>query len=137
MTKQLRPEVGVAIIIIKDNKVLFGKRKNKHGADTWHFPGGHIEMTESFEQTAIRETKEETNVDIKNVRVIGPTNDVFVEEGKHYVTIFTIADYAGGEVKDMEPDKAEGWDWYEWDKLPQPYFLPVENLLKTGFNPFE
>jgi 8-oxo-dGTP diphosphatase len=36
-----RPKVGVGVCIVKDNKVLLGKRKNSHGDGTWAFPGGH------------------------------------------------------------------------------------------------
>lgn len=137
MEKMERPGVGVAVIIRKDNKILFGKRLKKFGENTWHVPGGHLETFENIEDTATRETKEETNVDIKNVRIVGLTNDIEEENGVHYVTIWTISDYAGGEPKDMEPTKAEGWDWYEWDKLPKPFFLPVANFMKLGINPFD
>lgn len=33
--------------------------------------------------------------------------------------------------------KAERWDWFEWDKLPEPRFVPLQNLLKQNFNPFK
>lgn len=131
-----RPGVGVAVIIKKGNKVLFGKRLNSHGSNSWHFPGGHIEMKESLKDTAKRETKEEVGIEIKNIKYLATTNDIFADEYKHYVTLFMLADYASGEVKIMEPEKAESWDWYEWDKLPKPYFLPVENFMKLGIDPF-
>ena len=41
--------------------LLIKHRKNKH----WGFPKGHVEMYESDEQTARREVKEETNLDVK------------------------------------------------------------------------
>ena len=50
-----RPLIGVAAIVIKDKKVLLGKRKNAHGAGTWAFPGGHLEFNESIEACAKRE----------------------------------------------------------------------------------
>jgi len=37
----------------------------------------------------------------------------------------------------MEPEKCEKWEWFKWDKLPQPLFLPVKNAIKQGFNPFK
>jgi 8-oxo-dGTP diphosphatase len=37
----------------------------------------------------------------------------------------------------MEPEKCEGWEWFEWDQLPRPLFLPIENLLKQSFDPFK
>ena len=132
-----RPWVGVGVIVIKGNKVLLGKRKNAHGEGSWCFPGGHLEFNESVEECAVREVREETGIEIKNLR-LGPfTNDVFKKERKHYVTLFVIAEYASGKAKVMEPEKCEKWAWFEWNRLPEPLFLPIQNLLKQGFNPFE
>jgi len=44
--------------------VLMGMRKNKHGDGTWCFPGGHLEMHETPERCAIRETFEETGIQL-------------------------------------------------------------------------
>jgi len=131
-----RPKIGVGVIVIKDNKVLLGKRKNAHGEGSWCFPGGHLEFNEEIEDCAIREVKEETSIEIKNIRRGTFTNDIFKKEGKHYVTLFVIADYSSGKVKVMEPEKCEKWEWFKWDKLPKPLFIPIQNLLKQKFNPF-
>ncbi|MEK6901677.1 MAG: NUDIX domain-containing protein, partial [Nanoarchaeota archaeon] len=80
------PQVGVGVLIVKNNKVLLGKRKNAHGEGTWCPPGGHLEFGESFEDCARRETFEETGISIKNIRFITATNDIFSEE-KHYITL--------------------------------------------------
>jgi len=132
-----RPMIGTGVIIIKNNKVLLGKRKNAHGEGSWCFPGGHLEFNEEIEDCGKREVLEETGIKIKNIK-LGPfTNDIFKKEGKHYVTLFLIADYDSGEAKVMEPDKCEKCGWFEWDKLPKPLFLPIQNLLKQKFNPFK
>ena len=130
MEEQKRPKVGVGVIVIKDGKVLLGKRKGSHGKGSWSFPGGHLEFNESLEDCARRETMEETGINIKNIRKATYTNDIFLNEGKHYITCFVKADYDSGEVKLMEPDKCEEWGWFEWDKLPEPRFIPLQNLLK-------
>ena len=129
------PRVGVAVILLKNNKVLLGKRKNAHGEGTWGFPGGHLEFNESIENCVVREVIEETGLKIKNIRIGTFTNDIFDKEGKHYITLFMLADYDSGKVTIMEPERMENWQWYSWDSLPKPLFLPIENLLKSGFNP--
>jgi 8-oxo-dGTP diphosphatase len=128
-----RPLIGVAVIVIKDHRVLLGKRKKAHGADTWAFPGGHLEFNESIEDCAVREVLEETGVRIKNLRCGPYTNDIFKAEGKHYVTLFVIADYESGQPAVREPNKCEKWEWSEWPPSLQPQFLPIKNLLKQNF----
>ena len=128
-----RPSVGVAVIVIKSGKVLLGKRKGSHGAGYWAFPGGHLEMNESIEVCARREVFEETGISIDNIRYAAFTNDIFKEEKKHYVTLFVVADYHGGEIQVVEPDKCEKWDWFIWGKFPENLFLSLKNLLAQGF----
>ena len=136
MQEYNRPKVGVGVIVIKDNKVLLGQRKNAHGEGSWSFAGGHLEMNETPEECAQRETLEEVGIRIKNPRSVAFTNDIFKDENKHYVTIYVLSEYDLGEIRVMEPDKCERWEWFEWDKLPQPLFVPIQNLLKIKFNPF-
>ncbi|MFA6253573.1 MAG: NUDIX hydrolase [Patescibacteria group bacterium] len=132
-----RPKVGIGVIVIKDNKILLGKRKNAHGEGSWAFPGGHLEFNEAWEDCVRREVKEKVDVEIKNIRFGAVTNDIFAKEGKHYITISMVTDYDAGEVKTMEPEKCEYWEWFEWDKLPEPRFIPLQNLLKQNFDPFK
>lgn len=47
------PKVGVCVFIIKDDKILLGKRKNSHGGLTWAPPGGHLEFGETPEECAM------------------------------------------------------------------------------------
>jgi 8-oxo-dGTP diphosphatase len=128
---ELTPKVGVGVIVVKDKRVLLGKRKGSHGAGAWSFPGGHLEFGESWEQCALRETEEETGIKISNLSFITATNDVFAEERRHYVTIYLKGEYQSGELTVMEPEKCERWEWFAWDALPEPLFIPVENFLRV------
>ncbi len=131
-----RPKVGVGVFIRKDGKILMQKRRGHHAEGTWSLSGGHLEFGESIEACAIREVKEELDIQITNLK-IGPfTNDIFEKEGKHYVTFFVVSDYLGGEEKINEPENTSEIGWFEWGDFPSPLFLSVENLYKTGFDPF-
>jgi 8-oxo-dGTP diphosphatase len=125
--------VGVACFIFKDGKFLMGQRKGAHGADTWTVPGGHLEFGEQFADTAAREVLEETGLTVQNIRFGALTNDYFSDEGKHYVTIWMISDYAGGEAQIMEPDKYINLQWFSFDNLPTPLFLPWNQLLASTY----
>jgi len=128
-----RPGVGIGVIIIRDGKILLGKRKNSHGKESWCPPGGHLEFGESFQECARRETFEETGL-IINDSIQGPTvNNIFVEDDKHYITVFMITKSVQGEAYVAEPDKCEEWQWFTPEHLPKPLFLPVESLFKQGF----
>jgi 8-oxo-dGTP diphosphatase len=112
--------VGVGVIILKDGKVLLHRRKNVCGAGTWALPGGHLEVNETFEACAIRETKEEMGVDIKPLKVMSISNNIAY--GVHYVTIGVLAELVSGEPKIMEPDKCDAVKWFDLNKLPANIF---------------
>ena len=134
--EEKRPKVGVGVIVKRDGKVLIGKRLSKHGETTWGLPGGHLEFMESVEDCARRETKEETAMELGDIEVHLFTNDMFPDTQKHYITLFAVADWKAGEPEICEPAKCEVWEWRTWDDLPEPLFVPMQNLLKTGFDPF-
>ncbi|APD08003.1 8-oxo-dGTP diphosphatase [Flavobacteriaceae bacterium UJ101] len=132
MNTNPKVKIGVGVLIKKGNKVLIGKRTGSHGENTWSFPGGHLEFGETEFETATREVKEETDLNIENLQKYGYTNDFFEEENKHYITLFVKADWKSGEPKRMEPEKCSEWRWERLDNLPKPLFLPIENLLKQS-----
>jgi 8-oxo-dGTP diphosphatase len=104
--KDLRPKVGIGVMILKDGKVLLAKRKASHGAGEYAWPGGHLEYMESFEGCARRETREETGIEIENVRFLCLCN-MKEYAPKHYVHINLVADWKSGEPKVLEADKTE------------------------------
>jgi 8-oxo-dGTP diphosphatase len=132
-----RPKVGVAVYIRKNGKVLLQRRKGAHNPGTWCAPGGHLEMFESWENCAQRETLEEAGIEIDNIRFITATNDIFPDDGKHYITIAMVADWKSGEARIMEPDKCDGTGWFAWNELPSPLAIFFANFIKTGYNPLE
>ena len=58
---EIKEEKSCGCIIINENKVLLVKQTEGH----WGFPKGHVEQGETEVQTAIREVKEETNIDVE------------------------------------------------------------------------
>ena len=130
------PRIGVGVVIRKDNKILLGKRKNAHGPGSWCCPGGHLEFMESIEECARRETMEEVGLTIKNIQKAVYTEDFFKEEYRHYITMLVTTDWESGEVELLEPEKCEEWQWFSWHDLPEPLFLPLQNHIEKGYNPF-
>lgn len=113
-------------------------RKGSH-AQKYSIPGGHLDLGETFEEGAIREIKEETNLDIFEPKVIAISNNLetYKEEGKHHISVFLLITKYSGELKNMEPEKCEGWNWVNPKELPQPHFdasvLGVKCYLNGSF----
>jgi 8-oxo-dGTP diphosphatase len=124
------PRVGVGVLIFNEhNQVLLGKRIDGHGSGCWAPAGGHLEFGESLEQCAMREVLEETGLKITEPQFLALMNDVFVQEEKHYVSIFMRADYPKEqEVQNTEPHKTETWKWFGWNQLPPNLFLPLQQF---------
>jgi 8-oxo-dGTP diphosphatase len=135
ITSPARPQIGVGVIVVRDGRVLLGKRVGSHGAGTWAFPGGHLEFGESIEACARRELAEETGLQLDAIFPGPYTNDVMAAEGRHYVTCYVQGNVGAGEPKVMEPDKCERWEWFAWTSLPSPLFQPVQNLVAQGLAP--
>jgi len=125
------PRCGIGVMIVKNNKVLLGRRKGSHGSGEFAFPGGHMEYMESFKDCALRELSEECGKDfkVKNIQFVTLAN-VMAYNPKHYVLIGLSAEWESGEPKVMEEEKCEGWDWYDFNNFPQPLFQPTEIILK-------
>ena len=129
-----QPLVGIGVMVLKDGKALLGKRKGSHGNDEYAWPGGHFEYMESIVEAAKREVREETGMEIQNVRFVRLLN-LKTYAPKHYIDIGLAADWKSGDPVVMEPDKFEDWRWYDPNNLPQPLFATIPSYLeslKTG-----
>lgn len=124
MTDQII-RVGVGVICFNDKgQFLLARRKGDHGGDTWAAPGGHVEFGETIEECAIREVKEETGLDLKDVRIAATATHFFNNKSKHYVTVYCLGRVSGN-PKIMEPHKTEEWQFFDdWHAMPQPVFVP-------------
>lgn len=125
--------VGVSVLVVRDNKLLLGRRINTGTLDGWlSTPGGRIEETEDMYAAARRELKEETGLDSDALLVIGFKEHF--RSGEHYFMFYLFASDVQGVPENKEPGKCEGWCWVEWDKVPLDECTePLEILNMTQF----
>ncbi|RYG59095.1 MAG: NUDIX domain-containing protein [Alphaproteobacteria bacterium] len=124
--------VGVGVFVRHQGKFLILFRVKPHGQGTWGLPGGHLEFGETPEQCALRETLEETGLQTHSPRIIGVTNDIFPETGKHYITVFVETQSDSAAFTVTEPEKYINLSWITEDELPSPLFLPLANYFKQA-----
>jgi len=137
-----KPRVGIGVMILKDGKVLLGKRHDDpekadsllHGEGTWTLPGGKLDFKENPQGCAYREAFEETGIKInkEKLKIISVTNDIV--EDAHFLTISFLCDDFEGEPKVMEPDEITEWKWFQLNNLPNPIFFPSEKAIKNYIN---
>lgn len=128
---------GFGVMILKDGKVLLGRRHCDpekassllNGAGTWTMPGGKLNFRETFEQGAKREVLEETKITLNKVKVICVNQDMVATA--HFITIGLLADDFSGEAKVMEPDEITEWHWFALDDLPTPLYPPSAKIIEN------
>ena len=87
------------------------------------FPGGHVELKESFHDAVVREIEEETGLHIKNPLLCG-IKQFQTDQDERYVVLLYKTNSFSGELKSS--DEGEVF-WIEKDQLPD-YKLAIDFL---------
>ena len=98
-TVEKRPRAGSAVLIKKGNTFLLAKRNKKNYNGKWVIPGGGIDWGETIEEAAVREIKEETNLDIKIIKLICFREIINLKGEYHSIVFFHLAEPIGGELR--------------------------------------
>ena len=112
----INPIPAVAVILINNQEILLVKRKYQPRKGMWSLPAGFMEFGETTKQTAIRETKEETNLDIKVKELFGVLPS-FDDPRVHVVIIVYTGEIVNGQLK--AGDDAEEVKFFPLNELPK------------------
>lgn len=107
---------NICYLINNKGEVLLQKKRHGFGKGKWNGPGGKLKINETPEQSAIREIKEETNLDIINLKKAGEIEFVFTEDEKNnnFVHIF-FSDNFIGEPEDLGEGELK---WFKFEEIP-------------------
>ena len=102
--------------VIKDNKILLGKKKIGFGKNKYNGFGGKIKENETPEQAAIRELSEESSIKANSLTKVGEISYTFPnkKEFDHFVHIFLVNSYSGNEIETEEMSPK----WFNLNEIP-------------------
>lgn len=104
-------------VIIKDGKVLLGRRTIEPAKGKWNVPGGFLEFGEDPKEAAKREALEETGLVVEIGDVLGIFMDVYGPSKESTLNIAYIASVIGGQEK--TDDDLKELCWFSPDELPE------------------
>ncbi|AOT69242.1 nucleotide triphosphate diphosphatase NUDT15 [Geosporobacter ferrireducens] len=127
------PAVGVAAIVIKDKKLLMGKRQGSY-AGQWCIPCGYVEWDEDVYDAVVREFFEETGLKI-NISYVYTVLSNFHNPAQHTVGIWFMAEVASG--TEEAGDDLEEVEYFSYADMPVLAFPTdrdvIEKLKTEGF----
>jgi 8-oxo-dGTP pyrophosphatase MutT (NUDIX family) len=112
--ESIKVQVVAGVVIKKDGKYLLLQEKQPKAYMLWNFPAGKVDEGETFEQTAIREAKEESGYDVELVKKVGIFQKIPTDAVKHAFEAKII----GGELKFSEDEMLDA-RWFTFDEIKQ------------------
>jgi len=126
------------LFLIRDNKILLLRRFNTGFEDgKYSVVAGHIDENETARQSMIREAKEEAgiDIDIEKLDVAHVMHRKGRTKGNERIDFFFVARDWHGKPKNLEPEKCDDLQWFEFGKLPEntiPYIRQaIDSYLKN------
>jgi 8-oxo-dGTP diphosphatase len=117
------PTVDI-IIEFQDGIVLIERKNPPHG---WALPGGFVDYGETLEAAAIREAREETTLEVDNLRLLGCYSDPGRDARMHTISTVYIADGCG---RPQAADDAANIGIFHLGELPEALCFDHAEILR-------
>jgi ADP-ribose pyrophosphatase YjhB (NUDIX family) len=121
------PSLAVIVAVIDEGKILLTKRDD---FEVWCLPGGGVEDGESLAEAAIRETKEETGIDVELTRLVGVYSRIGGMWNDVHAILFT-AKPVGGRLE-IQPGETVEVGYFSFDKIPGELLFGHERRIQDA-----
>ena len=118
-----------AVAFNDEGKILLIKRED---VQCWHLPGGGIEPGETIAETAVREVKEETGLEVRMTRLVGIYCRPNWYRGGDHCAVFA-AEYVGGKLQ-MQTTEVIDAGFYAPENLPSPLIWWAERRIADAIS---
>ncbi len=106
------PKVVACVVLEMDGRIVLLKRGIEPQRGKWVLPGGYVDRGEEVETAAVRETREESGLEIAIKDLLG----VYSYPGKIQVVVVYLARYLSGELAAVDETSEAGW--FEKNRIP-------------------
>lgn len=113
-----RPFVGVGVVCFRDEQVLLVRRGKPPIRYAWSIPGGAQELDETVRETALRELKEETDIDAELIGLIDVVDSINRDDDGRVRFHYTLVDFAA-EWRAGDPMAGSDVAAAQWMKLAE------------------
>jgi CTP:molybdopterin cytidylyltransferase MocA/ADP-ribose pyrophosphatase YjhB (NUDIX family) len=118
------PKVAALTLIPWEGGLLLGLRRENPGSGRWSFPSGFVDRGEVVEEAALRETREETGLEVELTGLVG----VYSEPGNPVIVIAYAAEVRGGTLQ-ADDDLVE-LRVFDPDNLPEMAFAHDTRIVR-------
>ncbi|MDY0109175.1 MAG: NUDIX hydrolase [Candidatus Krumholzibacteria bacterium] len=125
----LNPAPGAAVILRRGREICLVRRRFAPHEGRWTLPTGFMEWDEDIETTAVRETFEETGLQVRLTGLFAVHTGVLPPD-QPVVVVFYTAEETGGELRPGDDAAAVGF--YALDALPGPIAFAVHRRVLSA-----
>ena len=126
--------VRVAVVLMDGDRILLVKH-SKGGKEYWVLPGGGVEEGESLADTAVREIKEETNLEIKVKTLVFVSEAIPSDKHRHVIDFFFTGEILSGEIKKGDEEILKDIKFFPISALSEIEFYPdIRKELKMAYD---
>lgn len=110
--------------LVDDEEVLLIEKKRGHGEGNFNGPGGKVEENETVKEAAVREFKEETKIEVEDLKKVAELKFFFGGDPDQQVHVYMTEEYEG-EAEETEEARPE---WFNIDSIPYDQMWPDDEV---------